>query len=161
MQSNYLIFGEWGYADLKIKFLCFFFFLRKTFECTSARNMYEPTFYKLFVSLKPCPTFSVDIIYILFWQLVATMFFIFIWSDHMRQDLYFVGWDFVCIFNSFTPWSKFTFSQPSKKKCMSGVVRICTIIILHLSKLWIPKFFILCDVIFLVRLQGKVDIDHS
>ena len=31
----------------------------------------------------------------------------------------------------------------------------------HLSKLWKAKFFILCDVIFLVRLQGKFDIDHS
>ena len=33
--------------------------------------------------------------------------------------------------------------------------------IYHLSKLWKTKFFILCDVIFLVRLQGKFEIDHS
>ena len=42
---------------------------------------------------------------------------------------------------------------------MSEVVRIGSIIIFHLSKL--KKFSILCDVIFLVRLQGKFDIDHS
>ena len=34
-------------------------------------------------------------------------------------------------------------------------------IIFHLSKVRKAKFFILCDVIFLVRLQGKVEIDHS
>ena len=34
-------------------------------------------------------------------------------------------------------------------------------IIFHLSKRWKAKFFILCDVIFLVRLQGKFEIDHS
>ena len=35
------------------------------------------------------------------------------------------------------------------------------IIIFHLSKLWKFKFFILCDVIFLVRLRVKFEIDHS
>ena len=35
-----------------------------------------------------------------------------------------------------------------------------SIIIFHLSKLWKAKFFILCDVIFLVKLRGKFDIDH-
>ena len=29
------------------------------------------------------------------------------------------------------------------------------------NKLWRAKFFILCDVIFLMRLQGKLEIDHS
>ena len=57
--------------------------------------------------------------------------------------------------------SKRTFSQPFKEKCKSEVVRIGSIIIFHLSKLWKAKFFILCDVIFLVRLQGKFEIDHS
>ena len=33
-------------------------------------------------------------------------------------------------------------------------------IIFHLSKLWKAQFSILCDVIFLVRLQEKFDIDH-
>ena len=33
-------------------------------------------------------------------------------------------------------------------------------IIFHLSKVWKAKFFILCDVIFLVRLQEKFEIDH-
>ena len=36
-----------------------------------------------------------------------------------------------------------------------------SIIISHLRKLWKAKFFILCDIIFLVRLQGKFEIDHS
>ena len=34
-------------------------------------------------------------------------------------------------------------------------------IIFHLSKWWKAKFFILCDVTFLVRLQWKFGIDHS
>ena len=34
-------------------------------------------------------------------------------------------------------------------------------IILHLSKLRKAKFFIMCGVIFLMRLHGKFDIDHS
>ena len=48
-----------------------------------------------------------------------------------------------------------------KRKCISGVARICIIIIFHLSKLWKAKFSLLCDVIFLLRLQEKFDIDHS
>ena len=47
--------------------------------------------------------------------------------------------------------SKSTFSQSFKEKCISEVVRIGSIIIFHLSKLWKAKFVILCDVIFLVR----------
>ena len=57
--------------------------------------------------------------------------------------------------------SKSVFSQPFKKRWMSDVARICSIITFHLSKLWKVKFSILCDVIFLVRLQEKFDIDHS
>ena len=38
-------------------------------------------------------------------------------------------------------------------------MRISSIIIFHLSKLRKAKFFMLCDVIFLVRLQGKFEID--
>ena len=49
--------------------------------------------------------------------------------------------------------SRSTFSQPFEEKCVSVVVRIGSIIILRLSKLWKAKFSILCDVIFLVRLQ--------
>ena len=48
-----------------------------------------------------------------------------------------------------------------KEKCRYEVVRIGSIIIFRLSKLWKIKFFILCDVIFLVRLQEKFEIDHS
>ena len=44
---------------------------------------------------------------------------------------------------------------------MGEVVRIGSVIIFHLSKLWKAKFSILRDVIFLVRLQEKFDIDHS
>ena len=40
-------------------------------------------------------------------------------------------------------------------------MRIRSIIIFHLSKLWKVKFSLLCDVIFLVRLQEKFDVDHS
>ena len=55
---------------------------------------------------------------------------------------------------------KSTFSQPFKEECISEVVRIDSIIIFRLSKLWKAKFFILCDAIFLVRMQGKFEIDH-
>ena len=51
--------------------------------------------------------------------------------------------------------------NPSKEKRMSDVVRIGSIIICLLGKLWTAKFFILRDGIFLVRLQEKFDIDHS
>ena len=48
-----------------------------------------------------------------------------------------------------------------KRKCISEVVRIGSAIIFHLSELWKAKFSILCDVLLLVRLQEKFDIDHS
>ena len=38
---------------------------------------------------------------------------------------------------------------------------LIVIIIFQLSKLWKVTFFILCDVIFLVRLQGKFEIDKT
>ena len=55
------------------------------------------------------------------------------------------------------PSSKSTFSQPLKEKMysISDVVRVGSRIIFHLSKRWKAKFFILCDVLFLVRLQEK------
>ena len=59
------------------------------------------------------------------------------------------------------PSSKSTFSQPLKEKCISEVVRIGSITIFRLSELWKAMFFILCEVIFLMRPQGKFDIDHS
>ena len=52
-------------------------------------------------------------------------------------------------------------SNLPEEKCIGEVVRISSIIIFHLSKLWKARFFILCDVIFLVRLQGKFEIDNS
>ena len=45
------------------------------------------------------------------------------------------------------------------KLSKSEAMRIGSIIIFHLSKLWKAKFLILCDVIFLVR-QEKFDIGH-
>ena len=59
------------------------------------------------------------------------------------------------------PGSKSTFSQPFEENCISEVVRIGRIFISHLSKLWKVRVFILCDVIFLLRLQEKFEIDHS
>ena len=47
-----------------------------------------------------------------------------------------------------------------KEKCISEVVRIGSIIF-HLSMLRKAKFSIQCDVLFLVRLQGKFEFDHS
>ena len=48
-----------------------------------------------------------------------------------------------------------------KKKCIRELERIDSIIIVHVSRLWKAKFSILCDVIFLVRLQEKIEIDHN
>ena len=47
-----------------------------------------------------------------------------------------------------------------KERCISEVVRIGSIIIRRLIKLWKAKFFVRCDVIFVVRLQEKFGIDH-
>ena len=55
--------------------------------------------------------------------------------------------------------TKSTFSQPFKEQCISEEVRISSILISHLATK--AKFSILCDVIFLVRLQGKFDIERS
>ena len=52
-------------------------------------------------------------------------------------------------------FKKYILSIVYKEKGKGEVVRIGSIIIFHSSKLWKAKFFILCDVIFLVRLQGK------
>ena len=54
-----------------------------------------------------------------------------------------------------------TFPKPFKKKCISEIERLGSIIIFHLSKLWKAKFFILCDATFQVRLQGKFEINRS
>ena len=48
-----------------------------------------------------------------------------------------------------------------KEKCVSEAVRIGRIIIFHLSKLRKAKFFIMCGVIFQVRMKGEFEIDHS
>ena len=50
------------------------------------------------------------------------------------------------------------FFLPFNKKCISDVERIDSIIIFHPSKWWKAKFVVLCDVIFLVRLQEKFEI---
>ena len=53
-----------------------------------------------------------------------------------------------------------TFSQHFKEKCISGAVTIGRIINFHPRELR-KAFVILYDAIFLVRLQGKFEIDHS
>ena len=53
-----------------------------------------------------------------------------------------------------------TLSLPSSKSTFPQLHN-GSIIIFHLSERWKAKFFILCDVIFLVRLQEKFEIDHS
>ena len=53
-------------------------------------------------------------------------------------------------------WPSLTLSQAFEGKCVSEVVRIGSIIVFHLSKLWRTKFFILCDGIFLARLNLKL-----
>ena len=51
------------------------------------------------------------------------------------------------------PSSTWAFPQPFEDKRISEVVRIGSIIIFYLNKVWKAMLFILCDVIFLVRLQ--------
>ena len=63
--------------------------------------------------------------------------------------------------NPFTPKFKKYIPSTFEEKCISELVRIGSIIIFHLSKLWNTKFFILCNIIFLVMLQGRFEIDHS
>ena len=59
------------------------------------------------------------------------------------------------------PSSNSTFFHPFTEKCIGEIIRFGCIIIFHLSKRWKAKFSILCDVVFLVRPQGKFEIDHS
>ena len=59
------------------------------------------------------------------------------------------------------PCSKRTFSQLYKEKCISEAVRVGSVNSFHLNNLWKATFFILCDVIFLMRLEGKFEVDHS
>ena len=78
---------------------------------------------------------------------------------HSRGDLLPSLQFFLCYTS--LPSSRNTFFRPFKEKCKSEVVRIGGIIIFHPSKLLKAKFFLLCGVIFLVRLQAKLEIDHS
>ena len=57
---------------------------------------------------------------------------------------------------TFLTLRKSTFSQLLKEKCITEVVRIDSLFVLRKA-----KFSILCDVIFLVRLMVKFEIDHS
>ena len=70
-----------------------------------------------------------------------------------------MAWAF---FNPFSPKLKKcilpNFKKQSYERCSKNLYSIITF---HLSKLCKVKFSILCDVIFLVRLQGNFDIDHS
>ena len=58
-------------------------------------------------------------------------------------------------------WKKKNSPNLLKEKCIGEVVRISSIIIFHLSKLWGANFFTLFDVLFLARLQEKFGINHS
>ena len=61
-------------------------------------------------------------------------------------------------FNPFTPkFKKYILPFfPKEKGKRDKVVRIGCIFIFHPSKLWKTKFFRLCEVRYLARLQGKV-----
>ena len=60
----------------------------------------------------------------------------------------------------FTPKFKKYILSTFQRKMYSEVVRTGSIIIFPLNKLWKAKFSLLCDVIFLVRLQEKFEIDR-
>ena len=83
---------------------------------------------------------------------------------HARKALWLRDtlWSKVTLLLPFHSWAQKVHSPNLlKRKCISKVVRICIKIIFHLSKLWKAKFSLLGDVIFLVGLEGKFDIDHS
>ena len=86
-------------------------------------------------------------------------------SPHFtRKQNYLPPENYCCkkVFYPFHSWAQKVYSSNlSKSNCMSDVARICSTITFNLSKLWKVKFSILCDVIFLVILQGNFDIDHS
>ena len=63
--------------------------------------------------------------------------------------------------NPFTPKLKKVHSPNLQREMYSEAVRIGSIIISCVSKLVKAKFLILCDVIFLARLQEKFGNDHS
>ena len=65
-------------------------------------------------------------------------------------------------FNPFAPkFKKYILPTFQREMYKWSSERIGSIIIFHLSKPWKTKFFILCYVVFLVRLQRKFEIDHS
>ena len=76
-------------------------------------------------------------------------------DDYTTHSLYISLWPF------HSQVQKVHSSNPFKEKCISGVVRIGSIIIFHLSQLLKAKFSILCDVVFLVSLQEKFQLHHS
>ena len=74
-----------------------------------------------------------------------------------------IYWDYVTLLSTEVgAWVELFYSQGqvpkvyspklSKEKCISDLLRNYSIIIFHLNKLWKAKVFILCDVLFLVRL---------
>ena len=67
------------------------------------------------------------------------------------------------LLNSFAPkLKKYILPTFYRENVFYVVVNIGSTIICHLStKLWKAKFFMLSDVIFLVRQQGKFEIDYS
>ena len=77
----------------------------------------------------------------------------------LYQDMQYISTQ-SCV-NPFTNKLKRHSPNLLKRKSIGEVVRICNIILFYPRKLWIAKIFILCDVIFLLRLQEKFDIDHS
>ena len=62
-------------------------------------------------------------------------------------------------FNPFTP-KKYILPTFQREMYKRGSENRYSIIIFRLSKLWKAMFSTVCDVIFLVRLQEKFDIDH-
>ena len=98
-----------------------------------------------------------------------------LWSMFWQTSQALVLWDFTAILrifslslvsgtNPFTPtFNKYILPTVQRETYKSEIMRIGAIIIFHLSKLhvWKAKFFMLCDVIFLMRLQGKFKIDHT
>ena len=73
-----------------------------------------------------------------------------------RKELLFKNLFYICQLNPSTPKLKKHILPTRKEKCVSWVVRIGSIIIFLLSKLWKANFFMLCDVMIFGKAAGEI-----
>ena len=102
------------------------------------------------------------IVYIFPWSGIDIYLHYVSWCEDVRTAKFFwykrhnMGIYRIYSINPFTPkLKKYISPILPKSESIYDVLRIGSVIIFHLSKLWKATFFELCDAIFLVRLQGN------